>query len=525
MAKSKIVKSCNKSTGTVYTPQSLADWMISYVQKNQKYPINHILEPSAGYGVFLEKLKQFNSAVDAVELVKEKAVIVSEQYKDVKVYNENYLEYITHCNKKYDLIIGNPPYIRKKYLSLENREISKKIVKEHNLPVSVFQNIWVSFILGSLNILSETGVLFFVLPFEFLQVQYPMELRKKLEERFNKINIITFEINPFTGILQDVCLVYMAQIDGEKPEINYSTLHSIMDFSEVGLPNKIMKNKPLEKWSEAILSDKEINLINTLSNKYPKIESLGFMRPGIVSAANDYFIVNHELRDKLQSIEYFSPIIRMSSYLIGRMRIDEKTLRTLDKKGEPIWLLNLNNQNDGGFSQNLQEYLAYGVKQGIDKRYKCSKRERWYQVPIVQPGDLLFFKRYNKIPRFVINDMGIFTTDIAYNISLNKEYDAESVIFCFYNSLTLASCERKGRFYGGGVAELIPSEFKGLPIPYQKIPAHHIEHFEELFKDENSLDAIIDYVDTVIFTDMKPEEKDLLREIRYKYLRRRLYFR
>ena len=151
MAKSKIVKSCNKSTGTVYTPQSLADWMISYVQKNQKYPINHILEPSAGYGVFLEKLKQFNSAVDAVELVKEKAVIVSEQYKDVKVYNENYLEYITHCNKKYDLIIGNPPYIRKKYLSLENREISKKIVKEHNLPVSVFQNIWVSFILGSLN--------------------------------------------------------------------------------------------------------------------------------------------------------------------------------------------------------------------------------------------------------------------------------------------------------------------------------------------------------------------------------------
>ena len=40
------------------------------------------------------------------------------------------------------------------------------------------------------------------------------------------------------------------------------------------------------------------------------------------------------------------------------------------------------------------------------------------------------------------------------------------ICYSFYNSLTLLMSEIEGRFYGGGVLELTPSEFRRLPIYY-----------------------------------------------------------
>ena len=108
----------------------------------------------------------------------------------------------------YSLIIGNPPYISKKNLSEDKRNASLKLLDYFNLPHSLFQNLWVSFILGSIKLLSPNGAIFFVLPFEFLQVQYAEKLRNFLERNFNTIEIITFEEKVFEQI-EDVCLVYL----------------------------------------------------------------------------------------------------------------------------------------------------------------------------------------------------------------------------------------------------------------------------------------------------------------------------
>jgi adenine-specific DNA-methyltransferase len=53
---------------------------------------------------------------------------------------------------------------------------------------------------------------------------------------------------------------------------------------------------------------------------------------------------------------------------------------------------------------------------------------------------------------------------------MKEDYDLNSLIFSFYNTLTLLMSEIEGRYYGGGVLELIPSEFKKLPIPYGLAP-------------------------------------------------------
>ena len=103
-----------------------------------------------------------------------------------------------------------------------------------------------------------------------------------------------------------------------------------------------------------------------------------------------------------------------------------------------------------------------------------------------------------------------------------NSFDAKSFAFSFYNSLTLAQCEYNGRFYGGGVGELVPSEFKSLHIPYRLIPEKEIQELDQLFRTNTDFEKIINYVDSRVLVDLSDEERLLLREIRQRYLKRRL---
>lgn len=186
-----------------------------------------------------------------------------------------------------------------------------------------------------------------------------------------------------------------------------------------------------------------------------------------------------------------------------------------------MYLLNLNGLDRKDFSDFLIEYLEKGEEEEIDKRYKCASRKRWYDVPIVKNGEICFFKRYNKFPRLIINENHIYTTDIAYNIRFFDKYDPKSFAFCFYNSLTLTMCEYYGRFYGGGVGELVPSEFKALPIPYTFVDMSFIKRVDEMICKNERFENIIDFVDKTVL-DLNDQERRLLRKIRNRFLQRRL---
>ena len=73
--------------------------------------------------------------------------------------------------------------------------------------------------------------LFFVLPMEFLQVQYAEKIRLFLEEHFDTIHILTFKERMFPEIEQESCLVYLANKFKEQPYINFKMLRVGFRFS------------------------------------------------------------------------------------------------------------------------------------------------------------------------------------------------------------------------------------------------------------------------------------------------------
>lgn len=518
----------NKASGSYYTPYGLIDFMNKYLQKNRQ-DFSNVLEPSAGDGRFLSVLLKESKRVKAIEVFEDKVGTILKNYSNEKlqVQKINFLDYAKSSDEKYSLIIGNPPYISPKNMEKDDVKKAREICESENVATSIMQNMWLAFVVGACKLLKKNGTIFFVLPMEFLQVQYAEKLREHLEKKFNTIHILTFETSFFPDIEQDTCLVYLTNRVNETPHILYEVYENEKSFSPI-LKNVIKKNKPLKKWSNAILTDEEIMLLKERSSNYGLIRDKGNSAPGIVTGGNKYFILTDQQVREYECEEFVIPILQKSSYISSdTIVLNETSYEELRRRNKPVFLLNLSDVKLSEMPIGLKRYLEWAEKQedgGVKlvDRYKCKSREPWYGVPIVNKGDVIFFKRYHIVPRVYINQVDIHTTDAGYHIRLNEGIDKDSFVFCFYNSLTLAQCEFFGRYYGGGVSELVPSEFKELRVPYYKIEKSDVYRLNKMFHDKEDIQKIVAFVnEKTIANDMTEQDVRKIEDIRRKLIGRR----
>ena len=89
--------------------------------------------------------------------------------------------------------------------------------------------------------------------------------------------------------------------------------------------------------------------------------------------------------------------------------------------------------------------------------------------------------------------------------------------------MTLSQCEYNGRYYGGGVNELVPSEFKEITVPYRVVNKEDITIFKRLFKEKASAKEIVSFVNSkTIDLEFEKDKSNKFEEIRLKLIKRRL---
>lgn len=112
-----------------------------------------ILEPSCGDGVFLEQLKENNHKFNSVTAI-EFDDVEAEKADKIKLNNKNVIntDFHLYCNEttqRFDLVVGNPPYIRYQYFQEEQQNEAIKVFNRAKLKYSKLTNAWVSFVVGS----------------------------------------------------------------------------------------------------------------------------------------------------------------------------------------------------------------------------------------------------------------------------------------------------------------------------------------------------------------------------------------
>ena len=157
--------------GQYFTTKVIADFMTSLITHKKA---SKILEPACGKGVFLDSLIQqdFNN-ISAYEIDR----TLETPYKFVKY--QSFLP--VSLLEKYDVVIGNPPYIRWKNLEPE----LKKELTNHFLWNKYFNSLCdylFIFILKSIEHLNENGELIFICTDYWLNTTNSSSLRNYMSQ-------------------------------------------------------------------------------------------------------------------------------------------------------------------------------------------------------------------------------------------------------------------------------------------------------------------------------------------------------
>ena len=344
--------------GQYFTPKYIADFMVGLNTLNSK-DID-ILEPSFGEGVFIDSLKENGYRnIDGYEY--DTSLTRYNVSSNINVYYESFVT--KYFEKKYDLIIGNPPYIRWKNLDIN----LKSELENYSLWTKYFNSLCdylYIFILKSIELLKNNGELIFITPEFWLSTTYSTILRNYMLENGYIEELIHFKEAPIFDKVASSIIIFKYKKSKKKKDT--------IDFYFYNDRKKVDKN--------------------TLDNFYKKENKIVIPSFNI----NEQWVL---AEDEIQKeLEIFESKCSNKSKNIDSLLLDD-TLLTLNDVCE----------------------IGNGMVSGLDKAFQLddsvllNENEITNSIDVVKAKDLEQFF-YNKVTKY------IFTNDVETEEILEKEY-------------------------------------------------------------------------------------------------------
>lgn len=449
----KLDVDARKRRGGWYTAAPLVAWLLAWVGRGRP---RRLLEPSCGDGAFFGPMAALIPSVREVVACEpeaaEAAQAVARLAVPVEVHGDflGWMEARVGGPPEVDAVVGNPPFVRYQLLDSAWQDRAGRLLEQLGLPHTRHMNAWVPFLVGALERLRPGGRLGMVLPAELLHVLHAEAARVALRRWCRRV-VVLDPSDLWFDALQGVVLLLAEK--GEGPA-SVAVLRGGLELD----PDEVA-GEPLGagKWMPALLSPAERALLADLPPTVRRFAELAEVQVGIVTGANDFFLVPEAVVEAWELGAWARPMFGRSEHVRGAV-FDLADHDANRRRGLPAHFLDLQEP----LSERARAYVASGEARGLHQRYKCRIREPWTAVPSVFPAPVAMLKRCHDFPRLVLNRAGALSTDTAYRV--RPRGDAEALVAGFVSSLTALSAELEGRHYGGGVLELVPSEIARLRV-------------------------------------------------------------
>lgn len=504
-----------KLRGGYYTPQAIADFICKWAITE---PTQKVLEPSCGDGIFIESairrykelgvpFDQLLGLIKGIELVEEEAAKSKERaakygLNSTTILNADFFNYISNTNGEahFDVVIGNPPFIRYQNFPEEHREVAFKMMEEMNLHPNKLTNIWVPFLVISASILNRFGKLAMVIPAELFQVKYAAETRVFLSKFFSRITIVTFKKLVFADIQQEIVLLLCEKDITINKGIRVLEMNNLSDLNTVDIEMvhhaevKALDHST-EKWTKYFLNHAEIDLLRKIKSekKIKTCSDIMDVDVGIVTGRNEFFMLSSDLVSKWDLKPYTSKVASKSNHFKGIVYTDTDFEKNSDDNCAVHLFLPPVTGYDS-LSKACREYIAYGEKMDFQSGYKCKIRKQWYITPSLWSPDAFVLRQVGDYPKLIINQTKASSTDTIHRVRFKTEINPELIALSFLNSLTFAFSEITGRSYGGGVLTFEPTEIEEIPLPILNQNTIDFKNIDDLIR-LRKIEEVLDIVD------------------------------
>lgn len=373
-----------------------------------------------------------------------------------------------------NLLICNPPYVRHHHLdSAEKRRLQETARAAAHVELSGLSGLYAYFMALAHGWMSEGGIAGWLIPSEFMDVNYGKALRAYLLREVTLLHVHRFDPHEvqFDDALVSSAVVWFKK---EKPLADHAvtfsyggTLHKPALAKAVGMRELARTEKWTRFPQQTALAD---------YSGY-RLGDLFSIKRGLATGDNGFFILDEDrARDLQLPRQFLRPVLPSTRYVkVDEIHADRAGVPLLDKR---LFLL------DCDLSENevqrdypaLWAYLQTGVDQ-VASRYLCRTRKHWYAqerrpaAPIV--CTYMGRSDHGGRPfRFLLNNSQATATNVYLCLypqpllarQLQSRPGALRALWQALNVIDKETLIGNGRVYGGGLHKLEPRELANVPV-------------------------------------------------------------
>jgi adenine-specific DNA-methyltransferase len=375
-------------------------------------------------------------------------------------------------DKKANLIICNPPYVRHHHLTRSDKlRLQNQSQNIAGMKLSQLASLYCHFLCIADAWMAEDGIAGWLIPSGFMDVNYGQQIKDYL---LNKVTLLRVHRFCPNDVQFDDALVSSAIVWFQK---TLPSKNQTVEFSYGGsltTPNERKYISPeilynTVKWT-TIGSTSEA--INFNLQRY-QLKDLFTIKRGLATGANNFFILTKEQAIAHQIPAHFlKPILPSPRYLL----LDEISADALSNPilEQQLFLLDCNlpaSEIENSYPA-LWKYLQMGIKSGISSRYLCKHRHPWYSQENRSPAPYLctYMGRTDssrgKAFRFILNNSNAIAANVYLMLypkpiladALLRQPSLKRDLWLSLNGISEESLISGGRVYGGGLHKLEPKE-------------------------------------------------------------------
>lgn len=313
------IRSNGLNHGDVFTSLDVVRFMLDAVGYTSEKDLSnvYILEPSFGNGEFLlemqhrisqsakrfgfDSIKAFQKCIFGCELDESKVKTCIERlrvsmpnYTPKNLKNEDFL--FSEWNRKFDFIVGNPPYVRYENIPEDLRRVYKRKFYTFHYRCDLY----VLFYEHSLGLLKKGGKHCFICSNRWLKNEYGKKLRSLIANTYNLAKLVDIEkLQPFKESVLAYPIISLIENCLNKGKIELATPSAIQDLNDT-LQYEQKQYYDYQDLSSIFFDGSQYN--------FPTIEEQNFsIGIGVATGADHIFISNNFI-GKIEA-ELLLPII------------------------------------------------------------------------------------------------------------------------------------------------------------------------------------------------------------------------